>query len=59
MLRSLSLTEDRFPPSLEEHQIIADAYKREDEALLTQAVKNHLAMFRENILTADFLKKDQ
>ena len=59
MLRSLSLTQDRFPPSLEEHQIIANAYKKEDETLLTQAVKNHLAMFRENILTADFLKKDQ
>lgn len=58
MLRSLSLTVARFPHSIEEHRAIGNAYKTGDERLLTEAVKNHLAMFRENILAADFLKKD-
>ncbi|MDQ1336417.1 MAG: hypothetical protein QG552_3367 [Thermodesulfobacteriota bacterium] len=58
MLRSLSLTEDRFPRSLEEHRAIVNAFKKGNEKLLTEAVKNHLAMFRENILGSDFVKRD-
>jgi DNA-binding GntR family transcriptional regulator len=58
MLRSLSLTENRFPHSLEEHRAIVNAFKKGDEKLLTEAVKNHLAMFRENILGSDFVKRD-
>jgi len=57
MLRSLSLySRDRFSRSLEEHSAIADAYKKGDEKLLERAVKNHLVMFKENILKSNFLK---
>jgi DNA-binding GntR family transcriptional regulator len=56
MLRSLSLfSRDRFSRSLEEHLAIADAYRKGDEALLEKAVKNHLIMFKENILKSSFL----
>jgi DNA-binding GntR family transcriptional regulator len=58
MLRSLSLTENRFPHSLEEHRAIVNAFKKGNEKLLTEAVKNHLAMFQENILGSDFVKRD-
>jgi DNA-binding GntR family transcriptional regulator len=59
ILRSLSLyTKDRFLRSIEEHQAIADAYKKNDKRLLEKAVKNHLTMFKENILQSDFLRKN-
>jgi len=58
MLRSLSLTMDRFPHSLEEHRAIGDAYKAGDKKLLTKAVKYHLSMFMENILQSDFANKN-
>ena len=58
MLRSLSLTLDRFPSSLQEHRDIADAYKRGDKGLLTKAVKNHLNMFKKNIFQSDFVTKN-
>ena len=58
MLRSLSLTVDRFPYSLEEHRIIADAYKNGDEKLLEEGVKNHLTMFKDHILQSDFVNKN-
>jgi DNA-binding GntR family transcriptional regulator len=58
MLRSLSLTVERFPNSLKEHRAIADAYIAGNEKLLIKAVKYHVSMFKENILQADFLKKD-
>jgi DNA-binding GntR family transcriptional regulator len=57
MLRSLSLyTKDRFSQSLEEHRAIADAYKKGDKRLLEKAVKNHVIMFKENILHSDFVR---
>lgn len=55
LLRSQSLTKDRFPNSFEEHQAIVDAYKKGDENRLTKAINNHLNRFREHILQADFL----
>ena len=58
ILRSLSLTKDRFLRSIEEHQAIADAYKKNDKRLLEKAVKNHLTMFKENILQSDFVKRN-
>lgn len=59
ILRSLSLyTKDRFSSSIKEHQAIADAYKKGDEKLLEKAVKNHLTMFKENILESDFFKEN-
>jgi len=59
ILRSLSLyTKDRFSSSIKEHQAIADAYKKNDKRLLEKAMKNHLAMFKENILQSDFLRKN-
>jgi len=59
MLRSLSLyTKDRFSSSLEEHSAIADAYKKGDGKVLEKAVKNHLAMFKDNILQSDFVKEN-
>lgn len=57
MLRSLSLTEHRFPHSMDEHQAIADAYKSGDEERLTKAVMHHLSMFKENILQSDFVNR--
>ena len=56
ILRSLSLTKDRFMSSRKEHQAIADAYKKNDKRLLEKAVKNHLSMFKENILQSNFVK---
>ena len=57
MLRSLSLdTKDRFSCSLEEHQAIADAYKRGDKRLLEKAVKNHVITIKKNILQSDFAR---
>jgi len=51
MLRSLSLyTEDRFLHSLEEHQAIADAFRKGDKRLLEKAVKNHVITIKNNIL---------
>lgn len=59
MLRSLSLfTRDRFSSSLEEHLAIADAYKKGSEKQLEKAVKNHLAMFKDNILQSDFVREN-
>jgi DNA-binding GntR family transcriptional regulator len=59
MLRSLSLyTKDRFSSSLEEHQAIADAYKKGDKRLLEETVKNHVMMFKENILHSDFVREN-
>jgi DNA-binding GntR family transcriptional regulator len=59
MLRSLSLgTKDRFSYSLEEHQAIDDAYKQGDKRLLEKAVKNHVIMFKENILHSDFVREN-
>lgn len=59
MLRSLSLyTKDRFSSSIKEHFAIANAYKKGDEKLLVKAVKNHLIMFKENILESDFVTKN-
>ncbi len=56
VLRSLSLyTKNRFSSSIEEHRIIADAYKKGDKKLLEKAVKNHLSMFKDNIIQSDFL----
>lgn len=58
LLRSLSLyTKDRFLHSIEEHLAIADAYKKGDKKLLEKAVKNHLIMFKENILESDFVRE--
>lgn len=59
MLRSLSLyTSDRFSRSIEEHDAIADAYKKGDEERLEGAVKKHLMMFRDNILKSDLVRED-
>jgi DNA-binding GntR family transcriptional regulator len=59
MLRSLSLyTSDRFSRSIEEHDAIADAYKKGDEERLERAVKKHLIMFRDNILKSGFVRED-
>jgi len=59
ILRSLSLyTKDRFSSSIKEHQAIADAYKKGDKKLLEKAVKNHLAMFKDNILQSDFVEEN-
>jgi DNA-binding GntR family transcriptional regulator len=59
ILRSLSLyTKDRFSRSIEEHRIIADAYKKGDGKALEKAVRNHLAMFKDNILQSDFVKEN-
>ena len=58
MLRSLSLhTRDRFSRSIEEHEDIADAYKRGDEKRLKEAVRYHILMFKENLLDSDFLQE--
>ena len=58
ILRSLSLyTKDRFSSTIDEHKAIADAYKKGDKNMLEKAVKNHLAMFKDNILQSDFVKK--
>ena len=59
LLRSLSLyTRDRLTSSFEEHTAIADAYQKGDKKELEGAVKNHLRLFRENILESDFVKKN-
>jgi DNA-binding GntR family transcriptional regulator len=59
ILRSLSLyTKDRFLSSIEEHRAIADAYKKGDKRLLEKAMKNHLTMFKENILQSDFVREN-
>lgn len=57
LLRSQSLTIDRFPDSFEEHQAIVDAYKKGDEERLAKVVKHHLSMFRDHILRSDFIKQ--
>ncbi len=60
MLRSLSLySRDRFSRSLEEHMAIADGYKKGNEGLLEKAVKNHLVMFKNNIVESNFLVEDR
>ena len=59
MLRSLSLTKDRFSSSIEEHKAIADAYEKGDKRLLEKVVKNHLAMFKDNIIQSDFFKENE
>jgi DNA-binding FadR family transcriptional regulator len=43
---------------MEEHVAIADAYQKGDEKLLERAVKNHLVMFKANILKSDFLSEN-
>jgi DNA-binding GntR family transcriptional regulator len=58
MLRSLSLTKDRFSSSIKEHQAIADAYKAGDGKRLEKAVQHHLAMFKDNILQSDFVREN-
>ena len=57
LFRSFSLyTKDRFSSSIKEHYAIAQAYKEGDRKGLEKAVKNHLAMFKDNILRSDFFK---
>jgi DNA-binding FadR family transcriptional regulator len=38
---------------MEEHAAIVHAYKEGDQDLLTEAVKYHVTMFRENILESN------
>lgn len=52
-------TSERLLRSMEEHLAIADAYHKADQKLLERAVKNHFAMFKENILKSDFLSENQ
>ena len=60
LFRSFSLyTKDRFSSSIKEHYAIAQAYKEGDRKGLEKAVKNHLAMFKDNILRSDFFKKNE
>ncbi len=51
-------TSNRLLRSMEEHVAIADAYQKGDEKLLERAVKNHLVMFKANILKSDFLSEN-
>ena len=51
-------TGERLLRSMEEHLAIADAYQKGDQKLLERAVKNHLVMFKENILKSDFLSEN-
>lgn len=51
-------TGERLLCSMEEHLAIADAYQKGDQKLLERAVKNHLVMFKENILKSDFLSEN-
>jgi len=51
-------TGERLLRSMEEHLAIADAYHKADEGLLEKAVRNHLVMFKENILKSDFLSEN-
>ena len=58
ILRSLSLyTRDRCTCSIEEHQRIVAAWKSGDDVTLTQEVKNHLTLFKENIYKAEHFNK--
>lgn len=38
--------------------LASDAYRKGDKKLLEKAVKNHLTMFKDNILHSDFLKEN-
>jgi len=51
-------TGERLLRSMEEHLAIADAYQKADQQLLEKAVKDHLVMFKENILKSDFLSEN-
>ena len=41
---------------MKEHRSIVSAYEKGEENLLTRAVEDHLAKFKENILASDLLK---
>ena len=51
-------TSERLLRSMEEHLAIVDAYQKGDQELLEKAVRNHLVMFKENILKSDFLSEN-
>jgi len=38
--------------------LASDAYKKADKRLLEKAVKNHLTMFKDNILQSDFVRRN-
>ena len=51
-------TGERLLRSMEEHLAIADAYQKGDQKVLEKAVRNHLVMFKKNILKSDFLSEN-